>query len=290
MPMINLPTGPTAPALGKSSSAITQGYIDSELQPFVQMGGSIEGADPGINLAGGTRLGRHMFLRGPEEQKKIMENIRTNKLNQFVNQLLGEGFTKQSATRLQRGNQYVDINWLTGEYSEGGNEPVSVMKSKSSGGDQLAARFNTLQGIESGKIQASASSTAKLREQLGISAPVQYGSASIYGNTTTTNKSSGSSGSSGSSKTTTTSAPSYANGQLTFSGGTTPSVPKVNVNSNVSKAIGTTYTATPVKTTTVVVKAPTVSSKIGSAINTSLSNSKIGQVTKTISSLIKKKK
>lgn len=316
--MINLPTSPTAPALGKSSSAISQGYIDSELQPFVTIGGSIP-KDPGsLSFAGQARLGRHIFLKTPEEQKRVMSDIKTNRLNQFVNQMLGEGFTRQGVNRLQRGNEFIDINWSTGEYTPGGSTPVSVVstKSSSSGGDQLAAKFNILQGIESGKIQASASATDKLRSQLGLSAAPEYYDIGGQGYSVSStnvqamaNQITKSSSGGGSSSKSSSSAPSYANGGLSFSGGKSSSYSNVNVSSNLNKALGTstnTSSASPYKaTTSTVYKTPTPTytapkstytapkvtavQKVTSALSTKLSNSKIGNLTKAVSSLLKKK-
>jgi hypothetical protein len=273
MPMIYTPNAPTAPALGKSSNVITQGYFDTELQPFVQMGGIIEGTDPGINIAGGARLGRHMFLKGPEEQKTIMSNIRTNRLKQFVTERLGEGYTKLDEKRLRRSQDGythdININWETGEYTEDTTAP----KAKSSGMNYFVTTITEPAPVVAPKQTSSGGSSGSSIQRIDLTGNQDFAKyatkvnnavaantsssfsetmkkqvaeqnanswASVIAKNTPATPSKSSGGSSASSAVAKASAavaskpkeaPSYANGGIKFSGGTTQSKPRTDTKS-----------------------------------------------------------
>ena len=140
MPIIPMPEVPTAPQIGKPSNIVQPGgYISSELAPFVATGGGIEGQDPyALSIAGGasSRLGRHLYLA--PDQAGIMAGIRRQRITDYVNQRLAEGFSQINPNRLTRKDgdftTTIDIDWNTGEYNVNTTGGQAVSSVRSSGG------------------------------------------------------------------------------------------------------------------------------------------------------------
>lgn len=265
MPMINITT-PTNPALGKSSSAIIQGGINEELRPFLQMGGAIVDQDPGISIAGGTRLGRHIFLRGPEEQVKIAQGLRNQRMTEYVNELLGQGFSKVNPSKLQKKEggytTTVNLNWVTGAIDSSTEATSSSRSSRRAASDAGSKYQQLISDITSGKVKVAGGNTYGTLEKLKSNVNAYYGG-EVYtsgpkkgdpgvvnagaktvgemfgGSSANLNKYISSQINVG--KNTSSSkpkeAPSYANGGITFSGGTTQSKPSGSSSSSSSKPV-----------------------------------------------------
>lgn len=167
MPMINIET-PTNPALGKSSSAVSGGMISSELDPFIARGGAID-QDPGsISFAGQAKLGRHLFLRGPEEQKRIAGDIRTKRMTEYVNELLGQGFRRENANKLTKTEGVykttISLNWLTGNIDSSTSASASASRAQRRASSDLGSKYmNLIDDITKGKVQAAPGTVDRLK-------------------------------------------------------------------------------------------------------------------------------
>lgn len=121
MPIVNLPSIPTAPAVGQSSSAVSRGYIDPEADPYLGRGGRIARRSGALNIAGEARIGRYLYLKPGQE--KITEQVRQDRILQTIEGYKAQGFKQVSTYTLQRGSDRISINPKTGEVSSTSNLP-----------------------------------------------------------------------------------------------------------------------------------------------------------------------